>query len=214
MAGLNLVQPHRYFVREGSLLKSCRQVLKKRYFYLFNDLLIYGVITATSAFSIRKHHELVTLEVADMADTEAVQHAFTVKTPKKAFAVSCVSVEDKRAWFDDMSKNIREQQDRKHSFGAFAETVGTSLSSALDEQQPAFCAPVWQNDHDAKKCTKCGLCFSVVNRRHHCRMCGFLVCAECSKQRVLLPDFDSGKHRVCDECAEKVLAAEPSGTNV
>ncbi|KAB0389313.1 hypothetical protein E2I00_001325 [Balaenoptera physalus] len=29
--------------------------------------------------------------------------------------------------------------------------------------------------------------FSALTRRHHCRKCGFVVCAECSRERCLLP---------------------------
>ena len=40
-----------------------------------------------------------------------------------------------------------------------------------------------------------------MNRRHHCRQCGNLVCGACSTGRAVLPHSTDGKPlRVCDEC--------------
>lgn len=48
--------------------------------------------------------------------------------------------------------------------------------------------------------------------RHHCRMCGRLVCDDCSRNRVPLPwaDDKSLTHRVCDPCCKRALVADPS----
>eukprot|EP00756_Hemistasia_phaeocysticola_P013886 Hpha_TRINITY_DN15310_c1_g8::TRINITY_DN15310_c1_g8_i1::g.91330::m.91330 len=55
----------------------------------------------------------------------------------------------------------------------------------------------WQMD---RKCDECNLCsaeFSLSRRRHHCRGCGLIFCAQCSAQKAR-----SGKRtvRVCDNC--------------
>ncbi len=40
--------------------------------------------------------------------------------------------------------------------------------------------PVWKPDEDAPTCHACGVEFGVFTRRHHCRGCGDIFCAECS----------------------------------
>jgi len=37
-----LIEPSRFFIREGDLQKVCRKDRKKRHFFLFNDILLYG----------------------------------------------------------------------------------------------------------------------------------------------------------------------------
>ncbi|TKA55447.1 hypothetical protein B0A53_02373 [Rhodotorula sp. CCFEE 5036] len=40
--------------------------------------------------------------------------------------------------------------------------------------------PPWEPDHATNSCRRCGKHFSLLNRRHHCRRCGLVVCAACS----------------------------------
>lgn len=60
----------------------------------------------------------------------------------------------------------------------------------------------WQDDRSAPCCQSCFALFSTLHRRrHHCRVCGELVCGECSLDVVALPDkgFASPK-RACAAC--------------
>jgi hypothetical protein len=43
--------------------------------------------------------------------------------------------------------------------------------------------------------------FGVMNRRHHCRQCGIVVCWKCSKARRVVAGYGVTLQRVCDECA-------------
>eukprot|EP00736_Rhodelphis_marinus_P014355 Rmarinus@m.3921 len=47
---------------------------------------------------------------------------------------------------------------------------------------------LWESD-EVKDCSLCGSRFSVVNRRHHCRLCGKIICGVCGYHSVPLPDF-------------------------
>jgi len=62
-------------------------------------------------------------------------------------------------------------------------------------------APVWIPDSAAKTCTICAIKFNVLNRRHHCRQCGNVVCGSCSGSSKELPNL--GNVRVCDDCFNK-----------
>ncbi|RPA78927.1 hypothetical protein BJ508DRAFT_151030 [Ascobolus immersus RN42] len=47
--------------------------------------------------------------------------------------------------------------------------------------------PEWQPDHIVKKCPICEQHFSLFFRKHHCRICGRVVCANCSPHRITVP---------------------------
>ena len=50
----------------------------------------------------------------------------------------------------------------------------------------------------------CGEDFSFIKRRHHCRRCGLLFCAECSSRRAIIPGSQAPV-RVCDRCYGKII---------
>jgi len=60
----------------------------------------------------------------------------------------------------------------------------------------------FMKDIDSFNCVQCGIAFTMLRRRHHCRFCGILVCHRCSGKRCSIPKF--GKEgvavRVCDRC--------------
>ena len=58
----------------------------------------------------------------------------------------------------------------------------------------------WVADEEAGSCMVCNTSFTMFLRRHHCRMCGCLVCAKCSESRVMVPSIDTCDVRVCDGC--------------
>lgn len=64
----------------------------------------------------------------------------------------------------------------------------------------------WQPDSSTKNCTQCQKKFSQMNRRHHCRNCGQIFCAKCSKHRMHIPGVDSdSRPRVCTQCFEALM---------
>ncbi|XP_015668154.1 early endosome antigen 1 [Protobothrops mucrosquamatus] len=57
----------------------------------------------------------------------------------------------------------------------------------------------WAEDNEVQNCMACGKGFSVTIRRHHCRQCGNIFCAECSSKNALTPSSKKPV-RVCDTC--------------
>ncbi|KAL8948472.1 MAG: hypothetical protein Q9222_005348 [Ikaeria aurantiellina] len=47
--------------------------------------------------------------------------------------------------------------------------------------------PRWQPDSEVATCPICGTSFSFWYRKHHCRKCGRVVCANCSPHRITIP---------------------------
>ncbi|DAZ97601.1 TPA: hypothetical protein N0F65_002220 [Lagenidium giganteum] len=60
---------------------------------------------------------------------------------------------------------------------------------------------------DAAACTQCSSKFGVLRRRHHCRLCGNVFCADCTTHRAKLP-FDEQKLPVCSRCARNVQVGD------
>ncbi|OWZ23429.1 hypothetical protein PHMEG_0001701 [Phytophthora megakarya] len=70
----------------------------------------------------------------------------------------------------------------------------------------------WVPDTASPRCQICLTAFTLTRRRHHCRLCGHLVCANCSHDRTYLPFAGSApsQHRLikdgvpqrtCSACA-------------
>lgn len=56
-------------------------------------------------------------------------------------------------------------------------------------------------------CPSCEIKFSFFARRHHCRKCGGVFCADCTVSRVRLTILGyHGPVRVCNGCAEQIRA--------
>lgn len=60
---------------------------------------------------------------------------------------------------------------------------------------PALSLPrSWMPDSAVDACTICNAAFSVTFRRHHCRVCGTVVCGNCSKARLGASDVSLTQH--------------------
>jgi hypothetical protein len=69
----------------------------------------------------------------------------------------------------------------------------------------------WVLDGDVPLCMICHTFFSFFSRKHHCRLCGNLVCAYCSDQDVSVKDCpEVGRVRVCSNCYYFQVTFSPS----
>lgn len=60
-------------------------------------------------------------------------------------------------------------------------------------------ATIWIPDSEVMDCQTCMKAFSFLVRKHHCRLCGRVVCGECSKYRMVLEKTNKPV-RVCCTC--------------
>lgn len=59
----------------------------------------------------------------------------------------------------------------------------------------------WRGDHESTCCQVCYAMFTKLSRRrHHCRVCGDLVCGDCSADQVLLQGRFESPKRACVAC--------------
>ena len=70
----------------------------------------------------------------------------------------------------------------------------------------------WTHDEASNNCLLCGSQFTLMSRKHHCRVCGILCCNACSSKRLTLAATQDAAHspkcmdnRACDGCFNKVI---------
>lgn len=66
--------------------------------------------------------------------------------------------------------------------------------------------PVWVEDSAAPSCHACNAHFTFFRGRHHCRICGNVVCASCSGKRFMISS-SSAALRACISCYDEKLAS-------
>lgn len=62
-----------------------------------------------------------------------------------------------------------------------------SMADGPNRRNREIVLPRWQPDAEVSKCPICGTIFSFWYRKHHCRKCGRVVCANCSPHRITIP---------------------------
>jgi hypothetical protein len=63
----------------------------------------------------------------------------------------------------------------------------------------------WDHDEHATNCYLCSKAFSMLTRKHHCRICGHIFCKSCSKYQVKLSTADGTRTksvRACEVCKD------------
>lgn len=184
-AGKPLSKPGRMLVGEGRLLKMCRRRPKRKIFILFSDILVYGGIIVPGRWY--KGQQIIHLEEVvqyDLPDGVGMANQWQLCTPRKSFYMAAESPEEKHAWMEHI-EDCKEQ------------TI--SRLGPMSEKTENFAAS-WIPDSASAICMRCSERFSVTQRRHHCRRCGYVVCNDCSKERALLENISSKPVRVCKPC--------------
>ncbi|KAK6477116.1 pleckstrin homology domain-containing family F member 1-like [Huso huso] len=188
-SGKSLSKPGRVLVGEGRLMKLCRRSLQPKMFFLFNDIIVYGSIVVHRLWYKNQH--IIPLEdivIEDLADSLEMKNQWLLRTPKKSFYMSAASEKEKQAWICHIIE-CREQQ----------------LISSRKEPTTSF-ATTWIPDRASHICMRCADKFTVTQRRHHCRQCGFVVCNSCSKCRIVIPAISAKPVRVCTLCFNTLLS--------
>jgi hypothetical protein len=95
---------------------------------------------------------------------------------------------------------------RNHSPLLPSHTHGTSSGVVVAAAPTTTSHVVWEDDAQTS-CSICAATFTVLRRRHHCRLCGALVCGSCSPHTIMLKDF-VGPQRMCVSCFQGRRALE------
>ncbi|CAL1679268.1 unnamed protein product [Lasius platythorax] len=100
----------------------------------------------------------------------------------------------------DRIDDIGSLPDSVGSTGEHGESLPSDMSwEAVEELSPA--PTLWVPDHAVTRCMGCNTEFWLGRRKHHCRCCGKIFCADCSENSTPLPSEQLyNPVRVCSDC--------------
>lgn len=120
-----------------------------------------------------------------------MKNQWLIRTPRKSFYVAAASYEEKQAWIEHM------------------EDCRSRLLRSSGRRPSSTFAVTWIPDQASAICMRCSDKFTMTQRRHHCRKCGFVVCAGCSKKKAVIEHIHPTKQlRVCSVCHSGLLGTE------
>lgn len=174
------------------LTKMCRKKQKPRQFFLFNDILVYGNILINKKKYNKQH--IIPLDQVKLEnlgdDGTGLKNGWLIRTPTKSFAVYAATATEKTEWMAHINKCVEDVLKK------------TGKCQAKEH------AAVWVPDAEAGFCMHCRKTqFTMLNRRHHCRKCGAVVCGACSNRRFVLPAQSTKPLRVCLTCYDALSRA-------
>jgi hypothetical protein len=141
-------------------------------------------------------------KVVSVADSETIRNGFQILSPDKSFQVYTDTPEEKQAWIAALSDAIRERREAQQTLRK-EKKERPHLDSYKMHVVKEYNAPVWVPDDVASKCMICAQEFRLYRRKHHCRLCGNIVCHACSSRNFLIPGETEEEDRVeraCDKC--------------
>ncbi|KIH46598.1 FYVE zinc finger, partial [Ancylostoma duodenale] len=161
-----------------------RKKPKQRQFFLFNDILVYGnIVISKKRYNKQRIIPLENVQLEDLPDEGAMKNGWIVKTPEKSFAVYAATPTEKREWMSHIERCVAD------------------LLEKGNKRPAREYAAVWIPDGEAARCMACGRTqFNLVQRRHHCRACGHVVCGSCSTHTYRIDSLNKKPVRVCDPC--------------
>jgi hypothetical protein len=115
-------------------------------------------------------------------------------------------------YFDNNKSNQKKNEKYENSpyeSIIFTDNDGNMLSNIDNSSNNSFTTPfkennnklinnilprktyIWVSDSNVLECYSCSLKFDMINRKHHCRLCGRIFCYECSKFYVNYYNLDN-----------------------
>uniref|UniRef100_A0A452Q8B7 FYVE, RhoGEF and PH domain containing 2 n=1 Tax=Ursus americanus TaxID=9643 RepID=A0A452Q8B7_URSAM len=190
----DIVDPSNTLLREGPVLKISfrRSDPMERYLFLFNNMLLYcvpKVIQVGAQFQVRTRIDVARMKVRELTDGE-FPHSFLVSGKQRTLELQAC-----QAAIDQIEK-------RNETFKAAVQgPEGDTQEPELQSGELGLRAPQWVRDKMVTMCMRCREPFNALTRRrHHCRACGYVVCAKCSDYRAELRYDGNRPNRVCLHC--------------
>ncbi|XP_032718220.1 FYVE, RhoGEF and PH domain-containing protein 2 isoform X1 [Lontra canadensis] len=203
----DIVDPSNTLLREGPVLKISfrRSDPMERYLFLFNNMLLYcipKVIQVGAQFQVRTRIDVAGMKVRELTDAE-FPHSFLVSGKQRTLELQARSQEEMISWIQACQAAIDQIEKRNETFKAAVQGPegDTQEQEQLQSEELGLRAPQWVRDKMVTMCMRCREPFNALTRRrHHCRACGYVVCAKCSDYRAELKYDGNRPNRVCFHC--------------
>jgi len=140
------------------------------------------------------------------------ENPFQVASADQAFAE-----QTRQGAVETRASELRAEQDstktkkKKAKKGAVADQGHGGIGRNVPQRNfmdPGIQPPTWFSNKDRTKCVCCEITFTTFIRRHHCRGCGLIFCADCTPAPKLLLPLSwkaTAPERVCGTCARPLI---------
>jgi len=91
----------------------------------------------------------------------------------------------------ELRRKLDDSQAALHELGRENQSIQVDLAKQQGRK--------WADDNEVNSCYACQSAFSITNRKHHCRNCGQIFCADCSNKQATMPNYKKPQ-RVCEPC--------------
>uniref|UniRef100_A0A8C6MTN0 FYVE, RhoGEF and PH domain containing 2 n=1 Tax=Mus spicilegus TaxID=10103 RepID=A0A8C6MTN0_MUSSI len=202
----DIVDPSNTLLREGPVLKISfrRSDPMERYLVLFNNMLLYcvpRVLQVGAQFQVRTRIDVAGMKVRELTDAE-FPHSFLVSGKQRTLELQARSRDEMVSWMQACQAAIDQVEKRSETFKAAVQgPQGDTQEPKPQVEELGLRAPQWVRDKMVTMCMRCQEPFNALTRRrHHCRACGYVVCAKCSDYRAELKYDSNRPNRVCLTC--------------
>ncbi|XP_069889388.1 FYVE, RhoGEF and PH domain-containing protein 3 isoform X2 [Dipodomys merriami] len=233
----DIVNPANELIKEGQIQKLSAKngTAQDRHLFLFNSMVLYCVPKLRlmgQKFSVREKMDISDLQVQDIVKPNAAP-TFTIKGRRRSLELQTRTEEEKKEWIQVIQATIEKHKQNSETFRAFSGACSQDEESTLSPDSPVVSTssvePVGvtdgsgnatgfesrklssktRRDKEKQNCKSCGETFnSITKRRHHCKLCGAVICGKCSEFKA----ENSRQSRVCRACflSEPVTPMNPS----
>uniref|UniRef100_A0A2K6U978 FYVE, RhoGEF and PH domain containing 3 n=1 Tax=Saimiri boliviensis boliviensis TaxID=39432 RepID=A0A2K6U978_SAIBB len=225
----DIVNPANELIKEGQIQKLSAKN------GTFNSMILYCVPKLRlmgQKFSVREKMDISGLQVQDVIKPNTA-HTFIVTGKKRSLELQTRTEEEKKEWIQILQATIEKHKQNSETFKAFGGTFSQDEDPSLSPDAPIMStSPVepvvttegggaaagleprklsckTRRDKEKQGCKSCGETFnSITKRRHHCKLCGAVICGKCSEFKA----ENSRQSRVCRECflTQPVAPESPS----
>ncbi|XP_075298782.1 FYVE, RhoGEF and PH domain-containing protein 2 isoform X3 [Opisthocomus hoazin] len=189
----DIVDPSNELIKEGPIQKISTRNNSTSEKYLFL------VIQVGAEFQVHLRIDVDGMKVREMSDTQ-FPHTFLVSGKQRTLELQARSGEEMNAWVKACQDAIDRKEKRSETFKTAVHRLEMG-TPALKSEELGRRAPQWVRDNLVTMCMRCKEPFNTIRRRrHHCRACGYVVCARCSDYKAKLQYNGNRLNRVCQEC--------------
>jgi len=179
--------------------KKTRHYWKPHLLFLFSDVILLSrpsswdlVFKSTDIrYKITWKSDLADLSIDEVSDNQdkELTNAIIIKAPVKSFYVRFNTLTELNDSINLINDAIIEAKKKLRSRNL---RTSTTLPAA-----------VWVPDEFQDRCSLCNSSFTFLNRKHHCRKCGSLVCSNCSSKKMIISEISTTYFlKVCTKCWE------------